>query len=91
MIDRIEGSQVNPKTGEVDKVDKAVQIPRQAQKFLAAHDQINTVFRPRRYELSTISYRYAHSDGVDASYGLEKCQGSVMMAATGRRPWTKLA
>jgi putative transposase len=36
--------------------------PRQAQRFLAAHDQINTIFRPRRYRLNAISYRHAKSD-----------------------------
>lgn len=35
---------------------------RQAQRFLSAHDQINIIFRPRRYNLSTISYRHARDD-----------------------------
>ena len=35
---------------------------RQAQKFLSAHDQINLIFRPRRYQLTAISYRHARSD-----------------------------
>ena len=39
--------------------------PTQAQRFLAAHDQINVIFRPRRYRLNTISYRYARSDAFD--------------------------
>lgn len=30
---------------------------RQAQRFLAAHDQTNTMFRPRRFRLSTVSFR----------------------------------
>lgn len=30
--------------------------PRQAQRFLAAHDQINTIFKPRRYRLTANSY-----------------------------------
>lgn len=34
----------------------------QAQRFLSAHDQINLIFRPRRYQLTTISYRHARSD-----------------------------
>ncbi|MET4102576.1 transposase-like protein [Roseovarius sp. MBR-78] len=29
--------------------------PRQAQRFLAAHDQINTIFKPRRYCLTATS------------------------------------
>lgn len=35
---------------------------RQAQRFLSAHDQINLIFRPRRYQLSAISYRHARTD-----------------------------
>ena len=35
---------------------------RQAQRFLAAHDQINLLFRPRRYQLNATSYRHARSD-----------------------------
>jgi putative transposase len=35
---------------------------RQAQRFLSAHDQINVIFRPRRYRLSAISYRHARTD-----------------------------
>lgn len=47
--------------------------PRQAQMFLAAHDQINTIFRPRRYRLTTMSYRHARSDAFDLwkGYALE--------------------
>ncbi len=47
--------------------------PRQAQRFLAAHDQINTIFRPRRYRFSATSYRHARSDAHDlwAGYTLE--------------------
>jgi putative transposase len=35
---------------------------RQAQRFLFAHDQINLIFRPRRYQLTATSYRHARSD-----------------------------
>jgi putative transposase len=35
---------------------------RQAQRFLSAHDQINLIFRPRRYQLTAISYRHARID-----------------------------
>ena len=35
---------------------------RQAQRFLSAHDQINLIFRPRRYQLTATSYRHARSD-----------------------------
>jgi hypothetical protein len=39
--------------------------PRQAQKFLAAHDQINSVFRLNQYRLSAISYRRVRADAFD--------------------------
>tara|TARA_R110000787_G_scaffold158548_1_gene272422 strand:- start:396 stop:1106 length:711 start_codon:yes stop_codon:yes gene_type:complete len=47
--------------------------PPQAQRFLAAHDQINTLFRPRKYRLSANSYRHARNDALDlwADYTLE--------------------
>lgn len=35
---------------------------RQAQRFLSAHDQINLIFRPRRYQLTSISYRHTRTD-----------------------------
>ena len=35
---------------------------RQAQRFLSAHDQINLIFRPRRYQLTATSYRHARAD-----------------------------
>ncbi len=46
---------------------------RQAQRFLSTHDQINTIFKPRRYKLSTTSYRHARSDAFDLwkSYAIE--------------------
>lgn len=40
---------------------------RQAQRFLSAHDQINTFFRPRRYKLSAPSYRHARADAFALS------------------------
>ncbi|MEM6889604.1 MAG: IS6 family transposase, partial [Pseudomonadota bacterium] len=33
-----------------------------AQRFLSAHDQINLIVRPSRYQLSAISYRHARTD-----------------------------
>jgi putative transposase len=47
--------------------------PGQAQRFLAAHDQINTIFRPRRYRLTAKSYRQARDDALDlwSAYTLE--------------------
>lgn len=43
--------------------------PRQAQRFLAAHDQINIVFRPRRYRLSAEAYRQTRSDAFSLWQG----------------------
>jgi putative transposase len=42
---------------------------RQTQRFLAAHDEINTMFSPRRYRLSTASYRHARSETFDLWHG----------------------
>lgn len=39
--------------------------PRQAQRFLAAHDQINIVFKPRRNRLTAPSYRHARADAFE--------------------------
>ncbi|TYB85380.1 IS6 family transposase [Oceaniovalibus sp. ACAM 378] len=46
---------------------------RQAQRFLSAHDQINQIFRPHRYQLSAASYRHARSDAFSlwANYTAE--------------------
>jgi putative transposase len=35
---------------------------KQAQIFLAAHEQISAIFRPKRHRLSAISYRHARAD-----------------------------
>ena len=59
----IEGS--HRPTRNREKLMGRFKSARQAQRFLAAHDQINTVFRPRRYRLSAISYRHARSDALD--------------------------
>lgn len=48
-----------------EKVMGRFKSPRQAQRFLAAHDQVNTIFRPRRYRISAISYRHARADAYD--------------------------
>jgi putative transposase len=45
-----------------EKIMGRFKSPRQAQRFLSAHDQINTIFRPRRYNLTAISYRHARTD-----------------------------
>lgn len=36
--------------------------PRQAHLFLLNHDQISTIFRPRRYNFTAIPYRHARTD-----------------------------
>ena len=47
--------------------------PKQAQRTLTTHDQVNTAFRRRRYQLSTVSYFQARIDvfGVWDGYALE--------------------
>ena len=49
-------------TREREKIFGKFKSHRQAQRFLAAHDQINLIFRPRRYQLDATSYRHARSD-----------------------------
>jgi putative transposase len=49
-------------TRKREKVFGKFKSHRQAQRFLAAHDQINLLFRPRRYQLNATSYRHARSD-----------------------------
>ncbi|KZZ28975.1 transposase [Sulfitobacter sp. HI0082] len=63
LNNRIEGS--HRPTRKREKLMGRFKSPRQAQRFLAAHDQINIVFRPRRYQLSAVSYRHARSDAFD--------------------------
>ena len=72
LNNRIEGS--HRPTRKREKLMGRFKSPRQAQRFLAAHDQINTVFRPRRYQLSAVSYRHARSDAFDLwrGYAAEK-------------------
>ena len=60
LNNRIEGS--HRPTRRREKIMGRFKSPRQAQRFLAAHDQINTIFRPRRYRLSASSYRHARAD-----------------------------
>ncbi|ATF20635.1 Transposase (plasmid) [Phaeobacter gallaeciensis] len=56
-----------------EKLMGRLKSPGQAQSFLAAHDQINTIFRPRRYRLTAKSYRHAGDDAFDLwnGYALE--------------------
>ena len=71
LNNRAEGS--HRPTRKREKIMGRFKSPAQAQRFLAAHDQINTIFRPRRYRLSAISYRHARSDAHDLwnAYALE--------------------
>uniref|UniRef100_UPI00110988DF IS6 family transposase n=1 Tax=Poseidonocella sp. HB161398 TaxID=2320855 RepID=UPI00110988DF len=71
LNNRIEGS--HRPTRKREKLMGKFKSARQAQRFLAAHDQINTIFRPRRYRLSATSYRHARSDAhaLWAGYALE--------------------
>jgi putative transposase len=43
--------------------------PRQAQRFLDTHAQINIVFRARRYRMSANAYRQTRSDAFDMWHG----------------------
>ena len=49
-------------TRKREKIMGRFKSHRQAQRFLSAHDRINLIFRPRRYQLTAISYRHARSD-----------------------------
>ncbi|WP_417809298.1 IS6 family transposase [Thioclava sp.] len=60
LNNRIEGS--HRPTQRREKIMGRFKSPRQAQRFLAAHDQINNIFRPRRYRISATSYRHARAD-----------------------------
>ena len=63
LNNRIEGA--HRPTRRREKIMGRFKSPRQAQRFLAAHDQINTMFKPRRYRLSAKSYHHARSDAHD--------------------------
>ncbi|MCE5975216.1 IS6 family transposase [Sinirhodobacter sp. WL0062] len=71
LNNRIEGS--HRPTRKRERLMGRFKSPRQALRFLAAHDQINTVFRPRRYRISAVSYHHARSDAFDLwnDYALE--------------------
>ena len=56
----IEGS--HRPTRKREKIVGRFKSHRQAQRFLFAHDQINLIFRPRRYQLTANSYRHARVD-----------------------------
>jgi len=71
LHNRIAGS--HRPTRKREKLMGRFKSPKQAQRFLTAHDQFNTVFRPRRYQLSIVSYRHARTDafGLWAGYVAE--------------------
>ena len=71
LNNRIEGS--HRPTRKREKIMGRFKSPKQAQRFLAAHDEINTIFRPRRYLLKATSYRHARADAFDLwqDYALE--------------------
>ena len=60
LNNRAEGS--HRPTRKREKIMGRFKSPRQAQRFLAAHDQINVIFHPRRYRLNANSYRHARAD-----------------------------
>lgn len=60
LNNRIENS--HRLTRKREKIMGRFKSPRQAQRFLSAHDQINAIFRPRRHNLPAISYRHARAD-----------------------------
>lgn len=63
LNNRIEGS--HRPTRKREKIMGRFKSARQAQRFLASHDQINLIFRPRRYTLSAKSYRHARTDAFE--------------------------
>jgi len=62
LNNRIEGS--HRPTRRREKIIGRFKSPRQAQRFLSAHDTINLIFRPRRYRLSAKSYRHARANAL---------------------------
>ncbi|WP_090271441.1 IS6 family transposase [Thalassovita taeanensis] len=60
LNNKTEGS--HTPTRRREKIMGRFKSPRQAQRFLTAHDQINNIFRPRRYSITVISYLHARVD-----------------------------
>ena len=63
LNNRAEASHRHPRRRE--KIMGRFKSSRQAQRFLSVHDQTALLFRPRRYRLSTRSYRHARTDAFD--------------------------
>lgn len=57
---RSEGS--HRPTGRREKIMERFKSPGQAQRFLSVHDQVQTMFRPRRHTLSAAAYRHIRAD-----------------------------
>lgn len=60
LNNRSEGS--HRPTRRREKIMGRFKSPCQAQRFLSVHDQVQTVFRPRRHTLSAASYRQTRAD-----------------------------
>lgn len=60
-------------TRQREKIAGRFKSPRQAQRFLSAHGQINLIFRPHRHKLSAAQYRQTRSDAFSlwADYAVE--------------------
>ena len=71
LNNRIEGS--HRPTRRREKIMGRFKSPGQAQRFLVAYEQINTIFNPRRYRLTARSYRHARADAFSlwADYARE--------------------
>ena len=71
LNNRAEGS--HRPTRKREKIMGRFKSPAQAQRFLAAHDQINTMLRPRRYQMTANHYRQSRTDAFDLwhDYALE--------------------
>ncbi|MEP5761091.1 MAG: IS6 family transposase, partial [Litoreibacter sp.] len=52
-------------TRKREKIFGRFKSHRHAPRFLSAHDQINLIFRPRRYQLTAASYRHACTDAFN--------------------------
>lgn len=60
LNNRSEGS--HRPTRRREKIMARFKSPRQAQQFLSAHDQVQTIFRPRRHEHSAAAWRQSRAD-----------------------------
>lgn len=60
LNNRSEGS--HRPTRRREKIMGRFKSPRQAQRFLTVHDQVQTIFRPRRHTLSAAAYRQTRAD-----------------------------